>query len=115
MTREETKTLSFATNAISPDTKGMNVHNYNINNNKEKFGTKKKALHVITWDESEEEDQEEEKQEEIANMCFMALNDEVEIQNSLVDDDTLYDELSIAYDKLLTNFKKLATKATLLK
>ena len=80
-----------------------------------KFGKKKKALQVITWDDSEEEDQEEEKQEEIANMCFMALNDEVEIQNTLVDDDTLYDELSIAYDELLTNFEKLATKATLLK
>ena len=45
----------------------------------------------------------------------MALNDEVEIQNSLVDGDSLYDELSIAYDELLTNFEKLATKATLLK
>ena len=31
---------------------------------------------MITWDDSEEEDQEEEKQEEIANMCFMAINDE---------------------------------------
>ena len=45
----------------------------------------------------------------------MALNDEVEIQNSLVDDDSLYDELSIAYDELLTNFEKLASTATLLK
>ena len=51
----------------------------------------------------------------IANMCFMALNDEVEIKKSLVEDDVLYDELSIAYDELLTNFEKLATKATLLK
>ena len=45
---------------------------------------------MITWDDSEVEDQEEEKQEEIANMCFMALNDVVEIQNSLIDDDILY-------------------------
>ena len=45
----------------------------------------------------------------------MALNDEVEIQNTLVDDDSLYDELSIAYDELLTNFEKLTTKITLLK
>ena len=48
-------------------------------------------------------------------MYFMALNDDVKIQNSLVDDNSLYDELSIAYDELLTNFEKLATKATLLK
>ena len=48
-------------------------------------------------------------------MCFMALNDEVEIQNSLANDDILYDDLSIVYDELLTNFEKLATKTTLLK
>ena len=70
---------------------------------------------MITWNDSEEEDQEKQKQDEIANICFMALNDDVEIQNSLVDDDILYDELSIAYDELLINFEKLATKATLLK
>ena len=48
-------------------------------------------------------------------MCFMALNDEVEIQNSLANDDILYDDLSIVYDELLTNFEKLASTATLLK
>ena len=43
-TREETKILSFATNARSLDIKGMNVHNYNINNNKENLERKIKLF-----------------------------------------------------------------------
>ncbi|KAL2518809.1 Uncharacterized protein Adt_15056 [Abeliophyllum distichum] len=44
--------------------------------NKKKF-TKKKALQA-TWDDSDEDDiEEDEVQEKIANMCFMAIEDEV--------------------------------------
>ncbi|KAL2486803.1 CCHC-type domain-containing protein [Abeliophyllum distichum] len=48
--------------------------------NKKKF-TKKKALQA-TWDDSDEDDlEEDEVQEEIANMCFMAIEDEVSTNN----------------------------------
>ena len=53
-----------------------------------KFGMKKETFQVVTSDDSEEEDQEDKKQEEIVNMYFMALNDEVKIQNFIVDDDS---------------------------
>ena len=44
----------------------------------------------------------------------MALNKEVQTQTSCVDDIS-YDELSLAFDELLANFKKLTTKATFFK
>ena len=47
-------------------------------------------------------------------MCFMALNKEVQTQNSCVDD-FLYDELSLSFDELLANLEKLATKVTFFK
>ncbi|KAL2518322.1 zinc finger protein [Abeliophyllum distichum] len=50
-------------------------HKRNECPNKKKF-TKKKALQA-TWDNSDEDDiKEDEVQEEIANMCFMAIEDE---------------------------------------
>ncbi|KAL2542607.1 CCHC-type domain-containing protein [Abeliophyllum distichum] len=49
--------------------------------NRKKF-TKKKALQT-TWDDSDEDDiEEDEVQEEITNMCFMAIEDELSTNNN---------------------------------
>ena len=64
---------------------------------KKKF-KKKKALQVVTWDDSDEEDQGEDEQEEVADMCFMAMNDEV---SSSKPDGSSYEKLSHAYEEIL--------------
>ena len=107
MINEDLKIPLFAMIARSLDIKKKNKC---PQQQQRKFFKKKKGLQVITWDDCEEDEQEEEKEEEIANMCFMALNKEVQTQNSCVDD-FLYDELSLSFDELLANLEKLATKA----
>ncbi|KAL2526214.1 UBN2 domain-containing protein [Abeliophyllum distichum] len=75
---------------------------------KKKF-SKKKALQA-TWDDSDEDDlEEDEVQEEIANMCFMAIEDEVRTNNN----DSCID-LSTSYDEILEEFEKLVSKYSIL-
>ncbi|KAM6568740.1 hypothetical protein CsatB_016725 [Cannabis sativa] len=71
-----------------------------------------------TWSESEKESSEDE-QHEIANTCFMAIDDKVSNPNhtsdfeSESDDDALdmsYDELSKSFNDLLVDFEKLLAK-----
>ena len=45
----------------------------------------KKAM-MVTWSESEESS-EEEKEKEVANMCFMAINDLDEVNSNFSDED----------------------------
>ncbi|KAM6578285.1 hypothetical protein CsatB_030122 [Cannabis sativa] len=73
---------------------------------------------MATWSESEKESSEDE-QHEIANTCFMAIDDKVSNPNhtsdfeSESDDDALdmsYDELSKSFNDLLVDFEKLLAK-----
>ncbi|KAL2486031.1 CCHC-type domain-containing protein [Abeliophyllum distichum] len=88
--------------ATNPFTRGPNVPN------KKKF-TKKKALQA-TWNDSDEDDLEGyEVQEEIANMCFMAIEDEVNTNNN-----DSYNDLSTSNDEILEEFEKLVSKYSIL-
>ena len=42
---------------------------------------------MATWSESEDESSEEEKKKEVANMCFMAINDLDEVNSNISDED----------------------------
>ena len=73
---------------------------------------------MATWSEREKESSEDE-QHEIANTCFMAIDDKVSNPNhtsdfeSESDDDALdmsYDELSKSFNDLLVDFEKLLAK-----
>ncbi|KAM6587597.1 hypothetical protein CsatA_010202 [Cannabis sativa] len=73
---------------------------------------------MATWSESEKESSEDE-QHEIANTCFMAIDDKVSNPNhtsdfeSESDDDALdmsYDELSKSFNDLFVDFEKLLAK-----
>ncbi|XP_060960663.1 uncharacterized protein LOC133031227 [Cannabis sativa] len=73
---------------------------------------------VATWSESEKESSEDE-QHEIANTCFMAIDDKVSNPDhssdfeSESDDDALdmsYDELSKSFNDLFVDFEKLLAK-----
>ena len=69
---------------------------------------KKKAMKA-TWDNESESESDEEAQEEIANMCFMAIDNEV---ISLDNDDLLDDEFheKPSYDEFLDEFNDLHMK-----
>ena len=62
-----------------------------------------------TWDDESESESDEEAQEEIAKMCFMAFENEV---NSLDNDDLLEDEFDEkpSYNELLDDFNDLYMK-----
>ena len=71
---------------------------------------KKKAM-TATWDDDSESKSNDEAQEEIANMCFMAIDNEVK-SLELDDDDLLDDEIDEkpSYDELLDDFNNLHMK-----
>ena len=58
-----------------------------------------------TWDDDSESESDDEVQEEIANMCFMAIDSEVK-SLELDNDDLLDDEIDEkpSYDELLDDF-----------
>ena len=60
-----------------------------------RWETKKNAMKV-TWDDSSKSESKNEDQEEIANMCFMAIDDEIKSLelNDESSDDEFYDDLS---------------------
>ena len=79
---------------------------------------KKKAMKA-TWDDESESEFDEEAQEEVANMCFMAIDDEVISldHDDLLDDDfdkPSYDELLDDFNDLHMRFEKLALKNNVL-
>ena len=45
---------------------------------------------MATWSESEDESSEEEKEKEVANMCFIAI-DELDEVNSNISDEDIHD------------------------
>ena len=64
-----------------------------------------------TWNDDSESESDDEAQEEIANMCFIAIDNEI---NSLEldNDDLLHDEIDEknSYDELLDNFNNFHTE-----
>ena len=66
---------------------------------------KKKAM-MATWSDSEDSTSEEE-QKEVANLCFMANDDEVSAENL---SDFTFNELEEAFFELMNDFKKLKLK-----
>ena len=63
-----------------------------------------------TWSESEDESSEEENEKEVANMCFMPI-DELDEVNSNISDEDIHD----AFQKLYENIEKLGMKNVSLK
>ncbi|GAV65670.1 zf-CCHC domain-containing protein [Cephalotus follicularis] len=78
---------------------------------KKKF-FKKKALKA--WHLSDDDSSDEEVTEQIANLCFMASNDNEESDNE-VDDCYTFGELQFAFDELLIEFKKKCCQYSSLK
>ena len=80
----------------------------------------KRKVMKATWDDESESESDEEAQEEVANMCFMAIDYEV---RSLDHDDLLgndmdrpsYDELLDEFNDLHMRFEKLALKNNVLR
>ena len=56
---------------------------------------------MATWSESEDESAKEEKEKEVANMCFMAI-DELDEVNSNFSDEDMHD----VFEKLYEDFEK---------
>ena len=65
---------------------------------------------IATWSQSEDSS-DDENEKEVANMCFMALEDQDEV-NSNFDN---YEEFMIEYEELLKDINKLDKKNTSLK
>ncbi|WJZ91388.1 hypothetical protein VitviT2T_010465 [Vitis vinifera] len=68
----------------------------------------KKAM-TATWSDSEESS-EEEKEKEVANMCFMAIDDLDEVNSNFIDED-MHD----LFEELYEDFEKLSLKNNALK
>ena len=70
---------------------------------------KKKAI-MATWSESEDEFSEEENEKEVANMCFMAIDELDEVNFNISDED-----IHEAFQALYEDLKKLGLKNVSLK
>lgn len=68
-----------------------------------------KKLQATSGESDNEDYEENENQEEVVNMCFVVIEDEVNL-----DDNCLYDELSISYYEIHEKKKKLALKHSIL-
>ncbi|GAV58008.1 hypothetical protein CFOL_v3_01544, partial [Cephalotus follicularis] len=73
---------------------------------------KKKALKA--WHLSDNDSSDDEVIEQVANLCFMALNDNEESDNE-VEDSYTFGELQFAFDELLIEFKKKCSQYSSLK
>ena len=69
-----------------------------------------KKTMMTTWSESEYESSEEENEKEVANMCFMAI-DELDEVNSNFSDEDMHD----VFEELYEDFEKLSLKNISLK
>ncbi|GAV72713.1 hypothetical protein CFOL_v3_16201, partial [Cephalotus follicularis] len=63
---------------------------------KKKDNVKKKAM-ITTWSGSDESSSDKEENEEVANIAFMAMEDDIEVKTSSLS----YNELQYEYDELL--------------
>ncbi|GAV65012.1 zf-CCHC domain-containing protein, partial [Cephalotus follicularis] len=73
---------------------------------------KKKVLKA--WHLSDDDSSDDEVTEQVANLCFMALSDNVESDNE-VEDSYTFGELQFAFDELLIEFKKKCSQYSSLK
>ena len=60
---------------------------------------------MATWSESEDESSEEENDKEVANMCFMTIDEFDEVNSNLSDED-----IQDAFEELYEDFEKLSLK-----
>jgi len=67
---------------------------------------------MATWSESEDSSSEEEESKEVANICFMAHQDE-EVTPEI--NEYSFNELQEAFDELMHEFKKLKVQCKILK
>ncbi|GAV74453.1 UBN2 domain-containing protein [Cephalotus follicularis] len=80
---------------------------------KEKFNkeqSKKMKAFVATWDDSDPSSSEEESDEEVANIAFMAIEEEDEDEVNFT-----FDELQNAYENLFNEYKNVCIKNKFLK
>ena len=71
---------------------------------------RKKKTMMTTWSESEDESSEEENEKEVANMCFMAINELDEVNSNIN-----YEDIHDAFEELYEDFEKLGMKNVSLK
>jgi hypothetical protein len=87
-----------------------------LNNSKAPYKDKrfKKKAMMAAWGESDLEDSDEDEEEanEVSNLCLMAKEDE---ENEVQCDSYTHDELQLAFDDLVDEFKKLGAKNSVLK
>ena len=70
---------------------------------------------AMTWSDDKEFGSEDEAEsKEVANLCLMAYGDEYEVSNSNSSQIT-FNELQDAFDELMSEFKKIGIKNSLLK
>ncbi|GAV79879.1 zf-CCHC domain-containing protein/UBN2 domain-containing protein [Cephalotus follicularis] len=77
---------------------------------KKKDKVKKKAM-IATWSDSDDSSSDDEENEEIANIAFMAMEDDCEVNTSSLS----YNELQCEYDELLDVLNDLNREYLLLK
>ena len=65
---------------------------------------------MTTWSESEDESSEEENEKEVANMCFMAINELDEVNSNIN-----YEDIHDAFQELYEDLEKLDLINTYLK
>ena len=65
---------------------------------------------MATWSDSEDESSKKENEKEVANMCFMAI-DELDEVNSNIS----YEDIHDSFEELYEDFEKLGLKNTFLK
>ncbi|GAV88000.1 zf-CCHC domain-containing protein, partial [Cephalotus follicularis] len=77
---------------------------------KEKAKSKKKKAFVATWDDSDPSTSKEESDEEVANIAFMAIEEENEDEVNFT-----FDELQNAYENLFNEYENVCLKNKSLK
>ena len=91
-------------------TKNRDTLNMIFLSTKNKDKRRKKKAMIATWSENEDESSEEETEKEVANMCFMAI-DELDEVNSNISDEDIHD----VFQELYEDFEKLGLKNIFLK
>ncbi|GAV89897.1 zf-CCHC domain-containing protein, partial [Cephalotus follicularis] len=76
---------------------------------KNEYSKKKKAM-VATWDDSDPSSSEEESDEEVANIAFMAIEEEDEFEVNFT-----FDELQIAYENFFNEYENICLRNNSLK
>ena len=65
---------------------------------------------MATWSDSEDESSKKENEKEVANMCFMAIDELDEVNFNIS-----YEDIHDSFEELYEDFEKLGLKNTFLK